>query len=242
MKKTRALLEHPIIAQHVPETVWYNSNNLIKMVAQHSVIYIKPDTGCQGNRVMRLKKVNETDGLLAFEDYTKNISLADAPSVLNSIISKRKFIIQQGIDLATYRNCPFDIRIVMQRPYRTWEITLTSAKVASREQAVVTNVSKGAQDYPLIDILQQYDQKQNPTATIKQLVNLSHQICHLLGIKYPLRIIGLDMAVDKHGRIWFIEANTQPQCARCKLVNDKISQHKYEKARTIIKGKTKNHR
>jgi hypothetical protein len=39
------------------------------------------------------------------------------------------------------------------------------------------------------------------------------------------------MALDKKGKIWFLEGNNQPQCARCKLVNDKLSQEKYEEAR-----------
>lgn len=239
MKKTGALLNHPLVSEHVPKTVWYNSQNLQEMLALYDGIYIKPNTGKQGNRVIRVKKVNEFDCQVSDNDFSKTIMISDLFSELEKIMASRVYIIQQRIDLATYKNCPFDIRMVLQKPYTTWALTLTSAKVALREDAVVTNVSKGAQDYPLNDILRQYDQREDPLATLRELVNLAHEIANILGSNFPLRIIGLDMAIDKKGKVWFIEANTQPQCARCKQVNDKISKHKYEIARKIIRGKRK---
>jgi hypothetical protein len=236
MLKTRTLLKHPIISQHVPETLWFNPLNMEDMLARYSMIYIKPDTGNQGNEVIRVTKQNESDCLLSYNDTSKEISLTDTLEELESIITTRRFILQQGIDLATYQNCPFDIRMVMQKPYDTWDLTLTSAKVALREDAVVTNVSKGAQDYPLSEILQEYDQKEDPMATLRDLVNLAHQISNRLGSKLPFRIIGLDMAIDKEGKVWFIEANTRPQCARCMEVNDELSQKKFLDARFIIRN------
>jgi hypothetical protein len=236
MIKTRILQKHPIISQHVPETLWFNSWNLEDMLARYSMIYIKPNAGNQGNEVIRVKKLNEVDCVLSYDDTSKEISLPDAAIELETIITNRRFILQQGIDLATYRNCPFDIRMVMQKPYDTWELTLTSAKVALKEDAVVTNVSKGAQDYPLIEILQKYDQKEDPLAVMRELVNLAHQISNKLGSKLPFRILGLDMAIDKEGKVWFIEANTLPQCARCKEVNDEAVQNKFEDAKRIIRN------
>lgn len=235
MLKTRVLQRHPIISQFVPETVWFNSLNVEDMLTRYNVIYIKPNTGNQGNEVFRVTKLNKSDCVLSYNNTAKNISLPDTFKELESVISKRKYILQQGIDLATYQNCPFDIRMVMQKPYDTWELTLTSAKVALTEDAVVTNVSKGARDYPLNEILQKYDQKQDPMAVLRDLVNAAHQIASRLGFKLPIRILGLDMAIDKNGKVWFIEANTRPQCARCMLVNDESSQKRFEDARFIIR-------
>ena len=92
------------------------------------------------------------------------------------LLAEEKYFLQQGIDLATYRNCPFDIRMVLQKPNQVWRLTLTSAKVAQKEDAVVTNVARGAKDYPLQDILQKYDQRQNPLVTLRELVDLAHKL------------------------------------------------------------------
>lgn len=230
MKKTRALLDHPVIAQHIPETLWFNTKNLEYMLGRYKSIYIKPNRGRQGNRIIRVKRVGGSDWVLSFNNSSKLVPLPDIPSKLKSIMTKGKYFIQQGIDLATYNNCPFDIRMVLHKPFDTWDLTLTSAKVAFREDAVVTNVAKGAKDYPLIEILQKYDQRKDPMATSRELANIAQQVCEILGSRFPLRIIGLDMAVDKKGKVWFIEANTQPQCAKLKRLNDKATRKKYTRA------------
>ncbi len=235
MIKAKVLFKHPIVARHVPKTVWYNSQNLKRMLDGYGSIYVKANKGWQGNWVIRIKKLSTYEYELADNEVAKLIHPADLETELEAMMDKKTYIIQQGIDLATYKGCPFDIRMVMQKPYDTWELTLTAAKVASREDAVVTNVSKGAKDYPLNDIILEYDQKQDPMATLKELINLSHQISGILGSSLPFRIIGLDMALDKEGKVWFIEANTRPQCARCILVNDKSSVDKFENAQNIIK-------
>lgn len=235
MKKTEALTDHPVIARHVPETVWYSSENLMPMLDRHNVIYIKPNTGYKGNLVIRVQKVSKSECKISHNNTSINIELTDlSPELENIMATRKRYIIQQGIDLATYNSCPFDMRLLMQKPYSTWELNLTSAKVALREDAVVTNVSKGAKDYPLNEILQVYDQKQDPMVTLKDLVDFAHQTACILGARFPFRIIGFDMAVDKKGKLWFIEANTQPLCKQLKKVNDEASQEKYEKAKHII--------
>mgnify|MGYP003799053873 FL=1 len=234
MKKTGALLGHPILANHVPKTVWCNLQNLHKMISLFRVIYVKPDAGHQGHRVFRVHRINEHEGVLSSQNASRKIALPGGLTELLPIISKNQYIIQQGIDLATLNNRPFDIRVIMQKPYATWELTLTSAKVALKEDAVVTNVARGAEDYPLNHILQVYDQKQDPMATLREIVDLAHQMAGYLSTKFPLRIIGFDLALDKKGKVWFIEANTWPQCARCKLVNDKVSRRKYERSSKIM--------
>lgn len=240
MKKLRPLQTHPVVSRHVPETVWYSAENVEEMLLLYGSIYVKPDMGRQGNGIVRVTKINEIDCNISDNESSWNVPLSDVVKELEAVMSQRVYLIQERIDLATYRGCPFDIRMVMQRPHTTWQLTLTSAKIALREDAVVTNVSKGAEDYPLNDVLRRYDQSQDPMSTLKELVDLSHQISSILGSKYPFRIIGLDMAVDKEGKVWFIEANARPQCARCKLVNDETSQEKYEAAKKMIReGKKK---
>lgn len=234
MKKTGALLDHPVLAKHVPKTVWCSLQNLNKMISLFRIIYVKPDTGYQGHRVFRVYRINEHEGVLSSQNLSKKIALPDGLSELLPVISKDKYIIQQGIDLATFNNRPFDLRVVMQKPYATWELTLTAAKVALKEDAVVTNVASGAQDYPLNYILQEYDQKKDPMATLREIIDLAHQMASHLNKKFPLRIVGFDLALDKKGKVWFIEANTWPQCARCKLVNDQVSRRKYEHSSKIM--------
>lgn len=236
MKQYEILAKDPIIAKHLPETHWYNYSTLRSMLNKYPIIYLKPIDKSSGNGIVCINLITKDKYKVSFETTKMNVDKINLGTTLKKIITNNsKYIIQQGIDLATYKKKPFDMRIVLQKVWKTWRITLTSARVASAEDAVVTNVSKGAKDYLLQQILYEYDQKKDPMATFREIIDLSHQIANVLGNQLPIVIAGLDIAVDKSGEIWFIESNKQPDCARCKIVNDKLSVKKYEQARRLVK-------
>jgi len=223
------LMQDPMIAKFLPETIWYNHENLHKMLDRYPVLYLKPNNKSGGEGIIRVKSTGGSNYLITFESTNKNVHKTALSVELDKIIlNPKKYIIQQGIELSTYKNKPFDIRIVLQKVYETWRLTLTSAKVAVYSDSIVTNVSKGAKDYLLHEVLEKYDQKQNPMATFREIIDLSHQIATKLGKKIPVRIIGLDLAIDVQGNIWYIESNTEPACEQCLLVNDHISVSKYK--------------
>lgn len=236
MKHYEILVKDPIIAKHLPETHWYGYSTLRSMLNKYSMLYLKPNNNSSGNGIIRIKLIGKDYYQVSFENTTIDVAKINLVTTLKKIIKGTpNYIIQQGIDLATYKNNPFDMRIVLQKVLKTWRITLNSAKVASAEDAIVTNVAKGAKDYLLQQILYDYDQKIDPMATFREILDLSHQIANVLGEQLPILIIGLDLAVDKQGKIWFIESNERPDCIRCKIVNDKLSVEKYEQARNLIR-------
>ena len=102
-----------------------------------------------------------------------------------------------------------------------------SGVVAKQKDAVVTNISRGNFDLSLEEVMQKNDQKLNPMNTIRELTDGSHQIVHVLGSRFPLLVLGLDMAIDKQGKVWFIEVNTNPDCIGLEKVNDEKSYQKY---------------
>ncbi len=236
IKQYEILIKDPFVAGHLPETYWFHNKSLLNMLNKHQVIYLKPNDNTGGNGVIRVRSMSNGLYSISFDKTTKQVNVSNISATLRQImIWPQKYIIQQGIDLATYKGKPFDMRIVLQKVLKTWRVTLTSAKVANAQDAVVTNVAKGAEDFPLHKILQEYDQKQEPIVAFREIIDLSHQIASILGTQQPIGIAGLDIALDKRGKVWFIESNERPECSRCKLVNDPISVKKYEDARNILK-------
>ena len=235
MKKTEPLLNDPILRKHVPETTWFSKKELSRMLDAHSTVYVKPDEGRKGIGIVRLKRLGNSTCELSSEKGTKRLSFSEAVRELRSQFDPRKsYLIQQGIDLATYQKCPFHIRLVMQKPKKRWRLSLTSAIVGKDEQVVVTNVSRGNREFSVEHVLQRNDQKWNPFATFRELIDVSHQIATVLGSKLPLLVVGLDMGIDKNGEIWFIEANTNPDCDGMREFNDDKSYHKYRQSKRWI--------
>ena len=80
-------------------------------------------------------------------------------------------------------------------------------------------------------VLRNNDQKLNATDALWELIDVSHQIAQVLGSHFPFRIIGLDMAIDKKGHVWFIEANTDPVLKGM----DRINKSLWERYKELLK-------
>jgi hypothetical protein len=226
MKKTVPLLNDPILCSHVPETHWFSKGQLERMLHSHSVVYVKPNKGRKGIGIYRLKLLSDSICELSFKNTSKQLSFSEALDELVSLLDPAKsYLVQEGIDLATYDKCPFHIRVVMQKPMNRWQLSIMSGIVAKKENSVVTN--RGCRELSIEEVLQLNDQELNPMHTLRQLTDISHQIAYILGSQLPLLLIGLDIGIDKKGKIWFIEANTKPDCSGMKKINDERSYQKY---------------
>lgn len=232
LKKTQPLMKDPFVSRYIPKTYEYNPMNLRTMITKFPCVYIKPDSGSKGIGVIRLKVIDDLKYELAYGKVRTVLSYNDVLKKLDTKLdANKKYVIQQGIDMATYERCPFDIRVVLQKVKDRWQLSLMSAKVATDENAVVTNISRGNREFSVETVLKKNDQKLDPLYTLRHLIDISHQIAHILGSRYSMSILGLDMAVDKKGHIWFIEANTRPQCSTLSRVNDDLSYQKYLEAK-----------
>lgn len=238
MRKGKPLLDDRVLSRHVPVTRWYHDATLTRMLAAYPVLYIKPDNGSSGTGIIRVKRLNRSESLISFKDTSKR---CPNKSIVSEVIKRmrrgRKYIIQQGIKLATYHNKPFDMRIVLQKPSDRWLLTWMSAKVAPRSSSIVTNVAKGARDAKIRDILRGADQPLNVSRVLKKLTGVSYKIARKLGSSFPFRIVGLDMGIDKKGKVWFIEANTNPSFHGLRKL-DPVQYRRYLHAKKRIEAKS----
>jgi len=211
MKKGSPLMDDPIISRHVPKTDWLHYSSLKRMLRFYSTVYIKPDIGRRGNGIVRVKYINSSKSEISYEDKTIRCAAEDIYDELQKILNPNKrYLIQQGIELATYHGRPFDVRVVLQKPLNRWHLSWVSAKVAPQKSSVVTNIAKGAKDVRINRTLRGIDQNINRLKVMSELIDVSYQIAQILGTRFPLKIVGLDMGIDRKGKVWFIEANTRP--------------------------------
>lgn len=236
MKKGMPLMNDPIISRYVPETDWFTASSFQRMIETYSTVYIKPDIGRRGNGIIRVKKLYDGESEISYEQTSIQCLTKEVVVRLKKILNpNKKYIVQQGIELATYDHRPFDVRIVLQKPLNRWQVTWISAKVASQSTSVVTNIAKGAKDVKFIKALKGADQPLNVFEVQRELIDVSHQIVQILDSHFPLTIIGLDMGIDKKGKIWFIEANTKPDFSGLKSF-DRKQYKKYLKAKKLIRN------
>ncbi|RXT07177.1 hypothetical protein EIZ39_13620 [Ammoniphilus sp. CFH 90114] len=234
MRKTRPLLDDPMLSKYVPEIHWFSAERLKKMLHKHTTVYVKPDEGSLGMGVRRLE-LDDSKWKLTDRKSSKKLSPTKAiKTLIKKFNPNESYVVQQGIKFLTYKGRPFHIRVVMQKPMNRWQVSMMSAIIGNKKNALTTNVARGGDELPLEFIMHHKDQNWSPMNTYRELIDLSHQIAARLGSTLPLLVVGLDLAIDQRGRIWFIEANTRPDMSGMKELNDKISFKKYLRAKKWI--------
>ncbi|WP_186375571.1 YheC/YheD family protein [Paenibacillus xylanexedens] len=157
-------------------------------------------------------------------------SLTELENALNERIQKRDYIIQQGIPLMTHEGLPFDLRVLTQKnPQHSWETTGILGRVAAPGK-IITNIHGGGR-------LATFEELVLPQLKREGYQKLEHEL-HRLGIhtavqlqsSFPrLKEIGIDIALDDHGRPWILEVNTLPGIYAFGLLPDKEAYRKIKR-------------
>ncbi|HOB86637.1 MAG TPA: YheC/YheD family protein [Bacillota bacterium] len=214
LDKTRVLQRDPEIGRHIPETVAYSPDNLAKMLAKHSGVFIKPDVGRKGNKIIYVAMDKKRRCLIHYDTRVqKGVPLPDAVHMVNRLITSQRYLIQQAIRLLQIDNVPFDLRINVQKPYSKWIATTSSARMRAPGK-VVTNYAQGGTVLRTAEALEKAGLNRLQSQIILgRLKRLGEATAAVLSRKYPgLRELGLDVGLDQDLKPWIFEVNTMPQC------------------------------
>lgn len=225
--KTAVILNHPQLATYIPETRWYSKEVLLEMMEKYPTVYLKPDKGTGGGGIIRIRRWNHHR--YEYQDLSKRrvVSLFQLFRILDQKLAKQRYLIQQGIALASIRGCPFDIRVFLQKPHHEWLISGMAAKIA-KPGKIVTNYCKGGQPYDIFKALYLATSKNHEIAKkiFVELYYISKEIAKILNRRFwGLRELGIDLGIDQQLRIWIFEVNTNPNFQLFKKIGNQEMYH-----------------
>ncbi|OPG97767.1 hypothetical protein B2I21_14575 [Chryseobacterium mucoviscidosis] len=209
--KTAALLKYPVAAVHIPQTKTFNSGNLLNMLSHYGMVYIKPVVGGGGYGVIR---VSASGGAYRYTHMKITRSFTHFNQMYRSLIrvkARRRYLIQQGIHLATIQGRPVDYRVKVVKTERGWVFRSMVGRLA-RPGLVVTNLSKGgtmlsgrrALALSLPYISGKYKRREMRSLTLT--------CTRIMESQFPgVGQLGFDYGLDHSGKIWILEVNTRPQ-------------------------------
>lgn len=212
------LLTNPGLHQHLPETRPLTTDNLANMLRVYKTVYVKPSNGSLGMGIIRVTQ-DRKDTLHYVVHRRKRFrstadNAADFISRTRSIRGDKPYIVQQGIDMATYHGSPFDIRIIYQKNGNgEWQLSKKFVRVAPRGSSVA-NLSSGGKALPSKIIMRAIFRK---AALIEEKNQQIKAFCHQVAttIERTSQMVygelGLDLGLDKNGNIWLIEVNSKPR-------------------------------
>lgn len=204
---------NPVTARCIPETALYNRDHLRDFLKRYSSVYIKPDGGMQGIGIFRVDRTRSGYLIRGGDRKPQRVKTSkEVYRALKHYVQPRKHILQQGIQSETPDSHPFDFRVHVQRLGSKWVVGGIFAKVGKRKK-IVTNVSGGSRPVSTQALLTRY-LKLNPRKADqikRELKRISIATATEMNKAYPgRREFGVDIGMDKKGRLWIFEANRSP--------------------------------
>jgi hypothetical protein len=207
LKIHELLVENEELIPYLPRTLKATEKNIFSMLENNHKLILKPNSSSLGIGVMMMEH-RISENVLSYidkkEKRLKQISFSsDLPNVLIKTISKKNYLVQERIQLATFLGNPFDLRVSVQRNYQgDWQVTGVVGKVA-KSGHFVTN--RGAHVSQLDHLLEgSFDYGE----AVRKTEQLSLSIAKQLAKKLPnLADLGLDIGLTSNGDPMFIGCN-----------------------------------
>lgn len=207
------LMRNEEIRPHLPGTINASVSTLQQYMELYDSLILKPDNGSVGKGIYKLEK-DQKGWTLQYKQgkRPRKISFSHRiPLFLRKRMQQRKYIIQQRLPLATWRNRPFDLRVSVQRNITGhWQVTGIVGKVA-RKNGYLTNVAQGGKVYPLSVLLTEYPDLDLHAAE-ENTQQFALTVANELSSQLPnLADLGMDVGITEHGYPLFIECNGRDQ-------------------------------
>lgn len=211
------LSKYPELSTYLPKTIIYrNFNDVLSMLKVFNFIFIKATSGTQGTDVLSIEEIDSGYKLNFFEDGLKEVILEEIDDVkmfVEEYAQGRPYIVQQGIRLLKYTGRNMDLRLLMMKNrLGEWEALEHHCRIAQKNYTI-TNYSLGG-DW--IDYDELYPRLSSSFCKIgipdlEDIMDAAKKILYYYEKEFgAFGELGMDMAVDIYGDIWFIEANTRP--------------------------------
>ena len=210
----RLLKSDDKLSKHIPETKYFqNTNDLISMLELFGKVYLK---GCKGSRGKQVLSVATLpDGGYEVRSYVDKIVVRHIHGLhqlnrhISSYLSGKHVIIQQAIDLITIDDRIIDFRGELQRN-GMGELTITAIPVRIGKQ--YSPISTRGSSYPFeffFENIMNYSKEETAWIT-SSAEEFLIEIYTLVEQAYgPFGELGIDIGLDKTGKLWFIECNAK---------------------------------
>ncbi len=208
----RLYSKHPRLRKLLPPTEKLTLESLSKYMKDYGAVYVKGNTSHTGSNIIKAWKTKR--GYL----FVKERGIPKAVESIQELYDKVKdgrpsksILVQKAIDLASINGRPFSIRLMLMRDGKEkWQYAGMIAKV-SGEDSVISNVRRGGGYATTVeDALGKsfgYGRERIKREKRKLIRSGFEIIRHATSSGYRSYETGIDLGMDKKGRLWVIEVN-----------------------------------
>ncbi|HYF80194.1 MAG TPA: YheC/YheD family protein [Symbiobacteriaceae bacterium] len=230
-----ALSQNPDLTDYLPYTAPMTAATLAQAMERFDDLYLKPDNLYKGKGVHRLTKKGERWHLQR-RSGQRNVVRRLRPDQLSNALGhmlrpNTRYLVQEGLDLATYGGNRFDFRSLVQKNGQgRWVMTGLVARVAPIG-GVITSPRSGGQVAQAEQALASLFGEERAPSIVAEIERVSLLLAAEAERHFGLCAeLGLDLGVIRSGQIKLIEVNGKPMRVSLErlqdpLVNERI--HRY---------------
>ena len=235
--KHRIMSQSTEISQALPETHKMNMDVFWRMLGKYGKVIIKPTGAYGGSGVIQVAQNGKGKYAVHFESVVRHFNSKAALGDFIHGRASKGCIVQRRIALARVDGRPFDLRVMVQRKNTSsaWIVTGKLAKVAGKG-FIVTNIKRSHGKVTTVEsAIARAKLSAKKADLVGKIDKLALQTATHLGQHYRnLRTVGLDLGIDRNGKVWIIEANFLPMLALFNYLKDKTMYRRicsYKKAK-----------
>jgi len=210
-KKFEVLKQHSGVSRHIPHMRPFSESSLKGMLNRFQFVVAKPYVGTGGGGVMKIERLGEGRYLTHYQ-YSEKVhtSWRQLVRYVHRVRRGRRYMLQQGIDLATVHGRKVDYRVKIVKQHNgAWHITAIVARLA-KPGLFVTNLCRGGDLMKGRQALTSSFPKQARDKRLT-MVGVARTCTKLMEQRYPgIGQLGFDFGIDKRGTVWILEVNTRP--------------------------------
>lgn len=204
----RVFRQDPVLRRHMPDTAICSRRTLAAFLDKYRAVYIKPNVGGRGEGIVHAWRT--ADGRIRYVVEKGEPHACPTAAALwerLGLAGKKRHVVQQALELATFRGSKYDLRLMMIRDARRrWRFCGMLAKTAG-PGSIITNIARGqGRVVPADEALAASHGPRGP-ALRAEMLRLAWRCNRMFDrIRYEWQM-GYDFAVDPGGKVWLIEAN-----------------------------------
>ncbi|WP_246517461.1 YheC/YheD family protein [Clostridium aciditolerans] len=215
-KVYKYLSKYPKIIGYLPKTIIYKSfQDILNMLKEYGFIFLKASYGSKGRQVLSIEQIGEKYKIDFHSNGLKDelLDIEQLQEFVNEFTTMKNYIVQQGCRLIKHEGRNMDMRVLINKDGSgKWRAIYNICRITSKD-ATITNYYHGGSYANYKDIYPSL-KRENPNINIPshdEIVNVTIKIATYIEKDYgPFGEIGMDMALDGNGKLWFIEGNAQP--------------------------------
>ncbi|AMA73987.1 MULTISPECIES: YheC/YheD family protein [Aneurinibacillus] len=216
LKNHNLLIQHAGLAAYMPETELVTSLQVIKnMLDKYDAVVIKPMRNSLGIGVM---KITSKQGSHRVEgrDFKNKIFYRKFSNRTALLLWLRnqfsvKMIAQPYLELSTPEGIPFDIRVLVQKNGQGEWVETGRAIRAGVVNGLTSNLCGGGKAHSCKPFLNKYFTEEQLQKIYSDIEYIVKELPPFLESKHGRLVeLGIDIGVDRGGKVWLIEVNSKP--------------------------------